>query len=585
MMVRLLHIFLLLATLMAMPGVLRADTVDAGKDTIKEYLQALEANPNDKEALKIVGFYYMNRGDYHKATRYAKRLLDLGKASGDRDFCELYGRVIIGSIMIEDEPDSCFRCLERARSIAESTSNRDALLSVNNGLGMYYLLVHNDPYTASTYYYEALEDAKAIGDERRYGIILSNLSGVYISLNDISGLKLAEQSYQIARKRGEPMPLYYAAYSLAHFYLMTDSLDRAGYFIDEVERLHGAGGFDGNGNPYLYRARLAEKRGDIDAAYGYYVDAMQNFGDSDASSVSATYLDYARLLRRDGHAASAIKVLEYALRYIASKMKIHSPELMKELVYSYRDAGDYRKAMEYSLRYQEYQDSAMQLSRERTLQENRIRHEVYTNERLLDEKNMELMDVRHKIVTLLIVVIAVFALLALTYINYRRKDRLYRAIVSQNSEYLAREQALIEQIEESRSHHDTASSVPPMSSGKVDGLMSGFTRLMLEEKLFTDPSITVGAVAERLGSNRTYLSKAINESTGKTFTQVVNEYRIREAVALISDLDANIPLKQVCADVGFNSLSTFYTSFQAGTGMTPASYRERVRNMQGTNAK
>lgn len=198
---------------------------------------------------------------------------------------------------------------------------------------------------------------------------------------------------------------------------------------------------------------------------------------------------------------------------------------------------------------------------------------------------MELMDVRHKIVTLLIVVIAVFALLALTYINYRRKDRLYRAIVSQNSEYLAREQALIEQIEESRSHHDTASSVPPMSSGKVDGLMSGFTRLMLEEKLFTDPSITVGAVAERLGSNRTYLSKAINESTGKTFTQVVNEYRIREAVALISDLDANIPLKQVCADVGFNSLSTFYTSFQAGTGMTPASYRERVRNMQGTNAK
>ena len=302
---------------MAMPGVLRADTVDAGKDTIKEYLQALEANPNDKEALKIVGFYYMNRGDYHKATRYAKRLLDLGKASGDRDFCELYGRVIIGSIMIEDEPDSCFRCLERARSIAESTSNRDALLSVNNGLGMYYLLVHNDPYTASTYYYEALEDAKAIGDERRYGIILSNLSGVYISLNDISGLKLAEQSYQIARKRGEPMPLYYAAYSLAHFYLMTDSLDRAGYFIDEVERLHGEGGFDGNGNPYLYRARLAEKRGDIDAAYGYYVDAMQNFGDSDASSVSATYLDYARLLRRDGHAASAIKVLEYALRYIA----------------------------------------------------------------------------------------------------------------------------------------------------------------------------------------------------------------------------------------------------------------------------
>ncbi|WP_290096383.1 hypothetical protein [uncultured Duncaniella sp.] len=45
---QLLNIFLVLAMLLAVPGVLRADTIDAGKDTIKEYLQALESNPNDK---------------------------------------------------------------------------------------------------------------------------------------------------------------------------------------------------------------------------------------------------------------------------------------------------------------------------------------------------------------------------------------------------------------------------------------------------------------------------------------------------------------------------------------------------------
>ncbi len=309
---------------------------------------------------------------------------------------------------------------------------------------------------------------------------------------------------------------------------------------------------------------------------------MLEIGDVDASTMSATFLDYARLLRRDGKPADAIKVLEYALgNTVVSDMKIHSSELTKELMYGYRDIGDYPKAMEYSMRYQEYQDSAVRLSRERILQENRIRHEIYTNERLIDEKNMELMDVRYKMVTLIIVVVAVLMLLALTYFNYRRKDRLYRAIVSQNSGYLVREQALIEQIGETsgRRNETTASSSAPMPPRKAYGLMSGFTRLMLEQKLFTDPSITVGAVAELLGSNRTYLSKAINESTGKTFTQVVNEYRIREAVAMISDLEANIPLKQICADVGFNSLSTFYSSFQASTGMTPASYRERVRNM------
>lgn len=69
---QLLNIFLVLAMLLAVPGVLRADTIDAGKDTIKEYLQALESNPNDKEVLKTVAFYYMNRDDSGNAMQYAR---------------------------------------------------------------------------------------------------------------------------------------------------------------------------------------------------------------------------------------------------------------------------------------------------------------------------------------------------------------------------------------------------------------------------------------------------------------------------------------------------------------------------------
>ena len=145
-----------------------------------------------------------------------------------------------------------------------------------------------------------------INDERRFGIVLSNLSGVYITMNDISGVKLAEQSYQIARKLAEPVPLYYAAHSLAHFYIMSDSLDRAEYFIEEVERLHEEGGFEGDPHLHLYRARIAEKRGDIEGAYRHYSSAMLEIGDVDASTMSATFLDYARLLRRDGKPADAI---------------------------------------------------------------------------------------------------------------------------------------------------------------------------------------------------------------------------------------------------------------------------------------
>lgn len=69
-----------------------------------------------------------------------------------------------------------------------------------------------------------------------------------------------------------------------------------------ADRLHREGGFGGEPNLYLYRARLAEKRGDKAEAYKNYALAMENFRDSDASDIAATYLAYAGMLRRDNRA-------------------------------------------------------------------------------------------------------------------------------------------------------------------------------------------------------------------------------------------------------------------------------------------
>lgn len=109
--------------------------------------------------------------------------------------------------------------------------------------------------------------------------------------------------------------------------------------------------------------------------------------------------------------------------------------------------------------------------------------------------------------------------------------------------------------------------------------MNRFTSLMAEDKLYKDSSLTVATVAEKLGTNRTYLSRTINESTGKTFNQIVNNYRIKEAISLISDVESDMPLKQVCSESGFSSTSTFYSLFQNFTGLTPAKYRSQIKNL------
>ncbi|WP_289299732.1 helix-turn-helix transcriptional regulator [Duncaniella muris] len=563
------------------PCVAKADL----NDSLSGRLAYLKEHEDDKQAIKDVAFLYLNLGNYEEAKKYGRRLLDMGSSTGDKDFCELYGRIVIGSSMLDEDADECFRQLEEARLIANATGNLDALVSIDNSFGAYYLLGQNDAYTSAAYYYEALEKAKELNDTRRYGIILSNLSGAYLLMKDVSGRRLAEEAHEIAEKRGDPIPLYYAKSALAHFCLLADSLDQAGRLIAEIEDLHRQGEFGGEPNLYLVKGLLADKRGDTRSAYRNYTLAMEHFRESDASEVSATYLAYARLLRRDGHLKSAIEVLEQGLVHARSaEMKVHAPELMKELVYSYRDAGDYRKALDYSLACQALQDSVFTLSRERTLHENRIRHEIYANERLIDEQRMELMATRHRMILLAVCVAAAVALVLLVYFNYRKKDRLYRAIVLQNKEYMAREQMLVERLERAREQEGPqaqASQALADDGGRsrINSLMPSFTSLMIEQKVFCDPAITVGKAAEMLGTNRTYLSKAINESTGKTFTQIVNDYRIREAIAQISDLETDKPLKQICSDVGFSSLSTFYSSFQSITGMTPARYRSQLKEI------
>ena len=258
---------------------------------------------------------------------------------------------------------------------------------------------------------------------------------------------------------------------------------------------------------------------------------------------------------------------------------IHKAQLLKELSLSYHEAGNDSQALAYAFECQQYQDCRFDEIRERATQEARIKHDIYSREQQINAQHLEILDNRFKITLFTVVLVLLLLALGMTFYFYKKKNRLYRAIVSQNREYMQREQLLMKQMENLHSDETIQAASATLPSDKLSNLLSRFTALMIEQKLFTDPSLTVASVADRLGTNRTYLSKTINESTGKTFTQLINDYRIREAIAQMSDFEANKPLKQIAAEVGFSSLSTFYATFQSSTGMTPARYRLKLKEI------
>lgn len=106
------------------------------------------------------------------------------------------------------------------------------------------------------------------------------------------------------------------------------------------------------------------------------------------------------------------------------------------------------------------------------------------------------------------------------------------------------------------------------------GLLSRFRHLMMDEQAFLEPGITVVDVAERLDSNKTYVSRMVNEVCNLTFPELLNQMRVDYAKKyLLSHRDANQnDIAQAC---GFISASSFNTTFKRITGYTPRVWTAR----------
>ncbi len=80
------------------------------------------------------------------------------------------------------------------------------------------------------------------------------------------------------------------------------------------------------------------------------------------------------------------------------------------------------------------------------------------------------------------------------------------------------------------------------------------------------------ALADQLGYDDSYLSAHIKAQTGRTFKQLVNEERMRQAVMLLQG--TQMPAYEVAQAVGISNLTQFYKRFRDFAGMTPQEYRD-----------
>jgi AraC-like DNA-binding protein len=100
---------------------------------------------------------------------------------------------------------------------------------------------------------------------------------------------------------------------------------------------------------------------------------------------------------------------------------------------------------------------------------------------------------------------------------------------------------------------------------------------MNTSKPYLDSSFSIQQMAEDLHIQKFYITQVLNEHLKKNFYTFVNDFRIEEVKNIIkNDKNNKYTLLSLAFDAGFNSKTSFNTTFKKYTGKTPSQYRKEV---------
>ena len=550
---------------------------------------------SDIDHLRVAGMTALNRADFDSAIICGHRLLEIAdKSSGHAaQNADIYGNIILGQgFLFNDSVGHSYRHLHEAELLCLKHGNDSALASVYNGLGLYASNIEKDFPGALRHFFNGLDAAKRSANQRLHSLLLVNIASIYALNDDPAGLRYALECYRHGKRNKDNFLCYTGAMTAAYSYALrkTDTSKALDYIREAEIILHSDSIRDGSSLYYIYGLLLRQQGRDSEAAecFRQSIDLLRaNHNEGDVRS----FIEYSDILFKRNRHTEAVAVLDSALMITDSGHSgIFRQDVLKALAVTHRLLGNDVLSRKYFSIAENENNVEDKAGKELIIEHIKSKYDLERADNEVNRQRVELLE-KERIVNFLIAAVAVALILSVSFIYlYRRKSRLYSTIVRQMTE-TAREEtrlrATIRQLEDSMSSasgdkpaKDSQPDAPSLKKSPIpDHLVAAFESLMLDPAVYTDNLISKDKIAQMLKTNRTYVSRIVNEVYGMTFPQFINSLRAKEAIRRLSDAECDTPLKALSSELGYNSMTTFYTKFSEATGMTPAAFREKSRSI------
>lgn len=163
-------------------------------------------------------------------------------------------------------------------------------------------------------------------------------------------------------------------------------------------------------------------------------------------------------------------------------------------------------------------------------------------------------------------IMIIFGGLIIVMYQYRKKKRAYQILVQKNKDW----------AEANTTFEPTETRIKEVQAPNEDDhlLSERVHEFLMANKTFKNLDITLDSLAKDLNVNRAYLSKAINKTSGKNFNTYLNEYKVKEAIKIMSNEKMNaLSIDAIALEVGFGNRISFYQAFKKITGLSPSDFR------------
>lgn len=185
------------------------------------------------------------------------------------------------------------------------------------------------------------------------------------------------------------------------------------------------------------------------------------------------------------------------------------------------------------------------------------------------------------------VCILLFAALCFLFLATRRNSRLkakYTELYAKQQDILKKEkEEKLRREKEIKEESNTDKDVAPTTYTAPQNAISQKTKILAimdetQEKF--SPDFSLDRLAELVGISPRALSAVLNDSLGKTFRDLLNQYRVREACNRLSDTKnyGTLTIEAISQSVGYKSRTSLVTAFKKETGLTPSDYQRIARN-------